>query len=221
MNMFRTSRRKSAFDFDLLLPETPVRRGFRNSHADNVVVDAEFVTVTETPKRDYGNDNRSKRYQQPVRKTSFISAMMDRFEDVLGRLSVDAYSAVVALTVIVVFCLSGGFAVVSGKQPPAVIKVDPLGITHVSITPQDAGGMEILLINGIVENIGNDRLDVPAIRADMFATNGQLVASMLIEPPVQEIGAGNSHGFSAKLRHPGGKTPRVKLSFVDTGVSGS
>jgi hypothetical protein len=146
---------------------------------------------------------------------------MGRLESALGRLSVDAYSAVVALVVIVVFCLSGGFAVISGKQVPAVVEVDPLGITHVSITPQDAGGMEILLIHGIVENIGTDKLDVPAIRADMFATNGQLVASMLIEPPVREIGSGHSHGFSAKLRHPGGKTPKVKLSFVDTGVSGS
>jgi hypothetical protein len=30
---------------------------------------------------------------------------------------------------------------------------------------------------------------------------------------------GFSHGFSAKLRHPGGKTPDIKLSFVEAGAS--
>jgi hypothetical protein len=30
---------------------------------------------------------------------------------------------------------------------------------------------------------------------------------------------GVSRGFSAKLRHPGGKTPDIKLSFAGAGVS--
>ncbi len=42
---------------------------------------------------------------------------------------------------------------------------------------------------------------------------------MLIEPPITEIGPGQSHGFSAKLRHPGGKTPEIKLSFIETDAS--
>ena len=79
--------------------------------------------------------------------------------------------------------------------------------------------MEVLLINGIVENNSNDPQALPAIRADLFASKGEKVASMLIEPPVQDIKAGLSHGFSARLRHPGGKTPEIKLSFAETGVS--
>ena len=79
----------------------------------------------------------------------------------------------------------------------------------------------VLSINGIVENHGGDVLAVPNIRADLMSENGQLVASIVINAPVAEILAGQSHGFTTKLRHPGGKTPRVKLSFMETGVSGS
>jgi len=42
---------------------------------------------------------------------------------------------------------------------------------------------------------------------------------MVIEPPVRQMQPGFSHGFSAKLRHPGGKTPEIKLSFVEAGAS--
>jgi hypothetical protein len=221
MNMFRSSRRQPAFDFDLLLPETPVRRASRPTPANNDVVDADFVTVTDTPKHDHGNDNRNRRYQQTVKSASALSTIIGRFETALGKLSVDAYSAVVALAVVIVFAFSGGFTFVSAKHVPAVSQMSPLDISHVTITPQDAGGMEVLLITGVVENNGSGTLALPAIRADMFAANGQLVASMLIDPPVRDIGSQHSHGFSAKLRHPGGKTPEVKLSFVETGVSGS
>jgi hypothetical protein len=79
--------------------------------------------------------------------------------------------------------------------------------------------MEVLLINGIVENNGHDVQAVPTIRADLFVAKGEKVASMLIEPPVAEIKPGLSHGFSAKLRHPGGKTPEIRLSFAQTDVS--
>jgi hypothetical protein len=81
--------------------------------------------------------------------------------------------------------------------------------------------MEVLSINGIVENHGGDVVAVPDIRADLLSENGQLVASVVIEAPVSEILGRQSHGFTTKLRHPGGKTPRVKLSFMETGVSGS
>ena len=61
--MFRSSNRQAAFDFDLLMPETPVRRTSR-ARTDNDILDAEFVTIKETPRRDYGNDNRRVVYQQ-------------------------------------------------------------------------------------------------------------------------------------------------------------
>ncbi|MGG2477170.1 hypothetical protein ACNVD4_17495, partial [Rhizobium sp. BR5] len=58
MAMFRSSRRQAAFDFDLLMPETPVRRSARADNPTADVVDAEFVTIKENRTRRPGNDNR-------------------------------------------------------------------------------------------------------------------------------------------------------------------
>lgn len=222
MGMFRSSRRHAALDLDLLMPETPLRQTWRTRNGDDIV-DAEFVTIKETPFRDYGNDNRHKAYQQneskPVSALSALRSFIDWVDRKLSGLSVDGYSAIVAAAVVGVFFLSGGFTVMMQEKSTTAAPISPLGISHITVTPQDAGGMEVLVINGIVENNGGEVETIPAIRADLFAAKGEKVASMLIEPPVTEIEPGLSHGFSAKLRHPGGKTPEIKLSFAQTGVS--
>lgn len=222
MAMFRSSRRQAAFDFDLLMPETPVRRTARTANPVHDVVDAEFVTIKENRARQPGNDNRGAARRQmakpPVTIGTLSLAFIGWLDRRLSRLSADAYSALVAGLAIFVFVCSGGLSVVVPEKQ-AVAAANPLAISHVTVTPQEAGGMDILLISGIVENNGGNLEEVPAIRADLFAAKGQLVASMVIEPPVREMQPGFSHGFSAKLRHPGGKTPEIKLSFVEAGAS--
>ncbi|MFK3690247.1 hypothetical protein ACI2J4_08165 [Agrobacterium tumefaciens] len=222
--MFRSSRRQAAFDFDLLMPETPTRRTARTTGPDRDVVDAEFVTIKENRARQPGNDNRGTTSQHkaktPVTVGAVGLALIGWLDRRLSRLSADAYSALVAGLAIFVFICSGGLSVVVPEKTAVAAPVNPLAISHVTITPQEAGGMDILLINGIVENNGGNLEEVPAIRADLFAAKGQLVASMVIEPPVKQMQPGLSHGFSAKLRHPGGKTPEIKLSFVEAGAPG-
>ncbi len=223
MGMFRSSRHQAAFDFDLLMPETPARSASRQTRAKPEVVDAEFVTIKDTRGRTHGNDNRGTKARQDVAgqvtAAAVIFAFVGWIDRKLSRLSVDAYSALVATLAILVFIGAGGLSMIAPEQSAVAAPVSPLAISHVSVTPQDAGGMEILLINGIVENNGRNLEAVPAIRADLFSAKGQLVASMVISPPVEAIQAANSHGFSAKLRHPGGKTPQIKLSFVGAGAS--
>lgn len=223
MAMFRSSRRHATPDLDLLMPDAPLRQTWR-TRTSNDILDAEFVTIKETPFRDYGNDNRHRAYQQakPPQSVSALSALrslVDWIDRKLSSLSVDGYSAIVAAAVVGVFFISGGFTMLMHQNSARAAPVDPLAITHISVTPQDAGGMDVLVINGIVENNGRTSQQVPTIRADLFASKGEKVASMLIEPPVTEMEAGVSHGFSAKLRHPGGKNPEIKLSFAKPGVS--
>ncbi|NTF34154.1 hypothetical protein [Rhizobium skierniewicense] len=220
--MFRSSRRQAAFDLDLLMPEPPPRQRARpRSNTD--ILDAEFVTIKETPARDYGNDNRRAASHGSVPPSfTALDALrftIERIDRKLSGLSVDGYSAIVAAAVVGVFFLSGGFAMILHKNEAVAAVVEPLDISHITITPQDAGGMEVLVINGIVENKSGTVQDIPAIRADLFVAKGEKVASMLIEPPVLEIKAGASQGFTAKLRHPGGKTPKITLSFAQTGAS--
>lgn len=222
MGMFRSSRRHATLDLDLLMPEAPLRKTARTRH-DADIIDAEFVTIKETPFRDYGNDNRRRVFQQPrpkrVSALGAIRSLIDRVDRKLSSLSVDGYSAIVAAAVVGVFFISGGFTMVLHQSAATAAPVDPLAITHISIAPQDAGGMGVLVINGVIENNSTEPQTVPAIRADLFASKGEKVASMLIEPPVLEMKAGRQYGFSARLRHPGGKTPDIKLSFAGAGVS--
>ncbi len=223
MAMFRSSRRQAAFDFDLLMPEAPARRAARAAGPGPDVVDAEFVTIKENRARQPGNDNRGavrrQKEKPPVTAGVLGLAFVGWVDRKLSRLSADAYSALVAGLAIFVFVCSGGLSVVVPEKSAVAAPVNPLAISHVTITPQEAGGMDVLLINGIVENNGTALEDVPALRADLFVAKGQLVASMVIEPPVKQMQPGFSHGFSAKLRHPGGKTPEIKLSFVEAGAS--
>ncbi|MDS7595227.1 DUF3426 domain-containing protein [Agrobacterium tumefaciens] len=221
--MFRSSRRQPAFDLDLLMPEAPAQSTSRAARAKPEVLDAEFVTIKDTYGRRHGNDNRGanahRKSAPEVTAAAVGFAFVGWIDRKLSRLSVDAYSALVAALAALVFICAGGLSVVGPENTAAAAPVSPLSISHVSVTPQDAGGMEILLINGIVENNGHNTEAVPAIRADLFSAKGEFVASMLISPPVEAIQPANSHGFAAKLRHPGGKTPQIKLSFVEAGAS--
>ena len=156
MAMFRSSRRQAAFDFDLLMPETPVRRTARAANPIHDVVDAEFVTIKENRSRQPGNDNRGAARRQvkktPVTLAILCLAFIGWVDRRLSRLSADAYSALVAGLAIFVFVCSGGLSVVVPEKTAAAAPVSPLAISHVTVTPQEAGGMDILLINGIVEN---------------------------------------------------------------------
>ena len=223
MAMFRPFRKQSAHDYDLLMPDAPAARPKTRAVTRQETIDADFVTVKETVFRDYGNDTRRTAYQQGKRRTvgalETFQAMIAWIDRKLSSLSVDGYSAVVAAAAVGMFFMSGGFSVLPTERQAVEAPPEPLAISHISITPQDAGGMEVLVINGIVDNRTDNIQEIPSIRADLFAAKGEKVASMLIEPPITEIGPGQSHGFLAKLRHPGGKTPEIKLSFIETDAS--
>ena len=133
------------------------------------------------------------------------------------RLSADFFAAIVAVLFVIVFGLSGGFSLLPGSAD-ASAGAPGLDLTHVNLTPQDADGMRVLLITGIVENKSVDRLDLPAIHAELVA-DGSIVASTAIKPPVSRIESGHSHGFSARIPHPGGKMPELKLSFASSDAS--
>jgi hypothetical protein len=204
---------------DILPPERTGTRRFRPLRPVEVV-DAQFVPVQErrreaqTPRGH--NDNRR---QQQVLRQNALSHLMGRLESGLRRLPPDLFSALVAAVVVMVFTLAGGFSFLF-QNAEAVESGRALDITHVSMVPQDADGMRVLLINGILVNRGSERRTMPAIRADLVS--GEVVlASTLISPPQGIIESRESRGFSARVPHPGGKLPDLRLSVAERGVSGS
>ncbi len=223
MNAFRSRREPAEPGIDLLPPARP-RRPQRPSmavHAD--VIDAHFVTVParEAPRRAEGtrgsNDNRrpfaAARPLPANRWGGLAGDPLRRTEGLLQGLSDRGFAAFVAVVFVVTFAIAGLIAGAPVEQANA----RPLDISHVSLTPRDDDGMRILQVNAIIENRSEARSPVPKLRADLIA-DGQIIASTYIAAPAAEIDAGHSRGITARLLHPGGKTPELRLSFEETGA---
>ncbi|MCO5733673.1 hypothetical protein [Rhizobium sp. SSA_523] len=146
-----------------------------------------------------------------------MGLLVGRLEAALMRMSADFFSALVAFVFVIVFGLCGGFSLISAASS-APVTGKGLDITHVTLTPQDANGLRVLVINGIVENRSQMRMPVMSIQAELL-TGGRTVARAVIAPPVAQLAADHSRGFSARLPHPGGSDPSLRLSFAETGAS--
>lgn len=231
MGAFRNRRQQTGLAYDLIPPEAqPPRRSLRRFERAEDVVDAEFVTVLPTRNNGYaarnGNDNQRGKHRRPsvaaLVSTALVSALVFLLragEGWLQRASGRSFAALIAALFVLVFGLVGGFAGLSAPPPVRTppIAAAPLQFINVSLTPRDANGMHILVLNGIIDNVSAEGRSVPQIRADLF-TDDQLVTSVIISPPIDRIGGGESRGFSARLPHAGEKMPEVRLSFVQAGA---
>lgn len=119
---------------------------------------------------------------------------------------------------VAVFALAGGLAGIAGASAPGPGVENPLDISHVTLTTEESGGMKVLVVRGIVENRSGGTVAVPDIRADLV-TGERMVASTIIAPPAIAMFSGHSRGFAARLPHPGGKDPQIKLSFTTAAVA--
>lgn len=207
---------------DILPPEPAAKHARRVQRAGGSVVDADFITVGSRScraPRFAGKSGTQAPRSAGTPSVSSPASSLQQVEQSLSRLPADMFSAVVALVFLIVFGLSGGFSFFIGQGGGAAPD-HPLDFTHVTLTPQDENGLRVLLINGIIENRGGANLPLPSIRAD-FVSDGSLLSTAMIEPPVVEIQARHSHGFTARIPHPGGKMPELKLSFAGKGASRS
>jgi len=213
---FRRQAAGQTYDF---LPPDPVIRQPRRMPRRDDVADAEFVVVGKA-RQQGGSGNARDTTHNPRRSVpprdqapmplSTVTAVVRNIEVWLQQASLQGFAALVASLFVLVFGLAGGFSFLSESGgPPAAT----LHFSHVTITPRDANGMRILLINGIIENDSGVTQQVKPIRADLV-TDDRLTASIVIEPPADAIYAGQSRGFSARVQHVGGKVPDLRLSFM-------
>lgn len=228
MSAFRFRKQSAYAGIDLLLPERRTRTMHRHPFVGpGDIVDAHFITVKDMPRRDFAgrrfNDNQP--FPGVFRATDgrthlarLFEAAIGNVEAILERLSDRSFAVLVAIVFSGVFAVVGVFSGSDASHMQSVQDAAALDITHVSLTPQDANGMRVLLINAIVENRSTGRIHVPTVRADLLS-NGEIVASTLIAAPVDVIDAGHSRGFSARLQHPGGKLPELRLSFAEADAS--
>ncbi|WP_208250549.1 hypothetical protein WGT02_20210 [Rhizobium sp. T1470] len=203
---FRRQAPGHAYDF---LPPEPTKREARRTRPADVA-DAEFVVLANGRTRGFVapsfNDNR-----QRASQSSSTSALIRMGEAWLQQASVKTFAALVLALSVLVFGLFGGFSGLS--QSEAGSTDSPLHFSHVTMTPRDANGMRVLLMNGIIDNQSGTTQVVRPIRADFFAGE-QLTASIVINPPADVIYGGQSRGFSTRVQYAGGKMPEVRLSFM-------
>lgn len=209
------SRRTPGQAYDFLPPE-PANRQYRSARPADIS-DAEFVTLGNVRTREFSartyNDNRKRMaaaHAAPPPMPAMAASVLQTMESWLQRASTRSFAALVLALVVLVFGLAGGFSGLSGARATSGA---PLHFTHVTVTPRDANGMRVLVINGIIENEGGTTQTVHPIRADLV-TDERLTASIVIDPPADVIYGGQSRGFSARVQHAGGKTPEVRLSFL-------
>ncbi|WP_163875799.1 hypothetical protein [Rhizobium laguerreae] len=203
-----------AYDF---LPPEPANRQYRSARPADIS-DAEFVTLGKVRPREFNartyNDNRKRmaatHAAPPPRMPAMAASVLQTVESWLQRASMRSFAALVLALVVLVFGLAGGFSGLSGEQASSGAS---LHFTHVTVTPRDANGMRVLVINGIIENESGTTQTVHPIRADLV-TDERLTASIVINPPADVIYGGQSRGFSARVQHAGGKVPEVRLSFL-------
>lgn len=223
MGAFRMRQEPQDQDLDVLPPTRRQRSAAQLSASfDHDVADAHFVVIDAVPRgaaRPLGNDNRpsspSRGSQRRVRFERLVVKLALAGEIQLERFSERAFAIMVALIFGLVFMLASGLAATQTSTPPS--GRFGLDITHASLTPQDRNGMRILLINGIVENHSDRPQAVPRIRADIL-NGGRLVASTFIDTDLPSLTKGHSRGFAARIQHPGGKSPELRLSFVEQDV---
>ncbi len=210
------SRRTPGQVYDFLPPEPAIRQYRTARPAD--ISDAEFVTLGKVRPREFNarthNDNRKRmaaaQAAQPPLMPAMAASVLQTLESWLQRASMRSFAALVLGLIVLVFGLAGGFSGLSGERATSGA---PLHFTHVTVTPRDANGMRVLVINGIIENDSGTTQTVQPIRADLV-TDERLTASIVINPPSDVIYSGQSRGFSARVQHAGGKMPQIRLSFL-------
>lgn len=226
-------RSRPANVYDLIPPErrrpqTAAERLVRPVDAE----DAEFVVIREVPgrgaarpvhpiyrqKRPHNDNGRgapplAAAWQAAPLFRAVAAGLFRGTERLLGRLSVDLFSALVAFAFIAVFVLCGGFSALSGNGRGRDAGA-PIAFTHVTVSPRTVNGMPMMVVSGIVENRGTAPLVSPRLRADV-RSGGYMLSSTLFNPRLGRIETGESRGFQIKLPHAGGKTPEVELSLAE------
>lgn len=196
--------------FDVLPPEPAMRRPTAGANRPMLVEDAVFeVIAAERPRREF-NDNptprRPVRQIEPVRLLAIAGVfVINRLEHMLSRLSPQAFVTLITSLFLVVFWLFGGFnALASG---PAAEPMKPFAVERVFVDEQDANGMKLLAIGGVLINRSGRTLDMPAL--SVTSESGELIGTIL--PTTGRIEAGASVNFAARLKLAGGKSGEISI----------
>ena len=224
MTAFRSKPRGTDRSVDLILPEPAPTRGAAVLRRRFDVVDAQFVVLplaSQTWDRRVRNDNR-RPVTQPVKELApwlrrSIGLGVGAFkltERFLQWLPARGFAAVIALTFLAVFSLSGGLSALRAAFAAPV--APSLAITEVTKRIEDQNGMKVLAVYGTVENGASESRVTPGISVDIIASGR--VTTQRVTTFDAPLPAGGQESFVLRVPYSGSKMPEVAVSFEAAGA---
>jgi hypothetical protein len=230
MTSFRSAQKKALNGFDLIPPDRQARPTTGVHAASRRVLevsDADYEIVTE-PRRATPviNDNR-----MPVKagRVELVPAYgagqsgvilarraVEGAEGGLRLLPLKGFMGLAAFLSVTIF-LAFHFYGPGGSAAQLGSGSGGLAITAVQQSPIDSNGLRIIVLTGSVENHSSRAMALPPVVAQLTSANG-VVSRSAISLGDAPLAAGQSTDFSLRIPYPGGKSPKVSVSFASKGV---
>ena len=223
MRSNRSARPETGTGYDVIPPdrvsgETFSRPSFGRRRE---IADAEFEVIAEArPASPPGfNDNNRVRLVPIARPVVALPQQTGRIvAGIEGGLRTIPAKGFAGLAVF--FCMIAFLAVYfywPANRPTVMASAGGLVITEVSQSPVDANGFRVVELSGVVQNRSGKPQSIPAVIAELSADNGA-VSKAAVSLGDQALGAGKSAHFFMRIPYPGGKQPKVRVSFAPRGV---
>lgn len=89
-----------------------------------------------------------------------------------------------------------------------------LDIRRVTSERANEGGVDVLVVRGVIANVSDVERQVPLVRVILFDASNKEVQSVTVTPPKPSLGPATEVGFRAPVRDPSPLARRVEVTFV-------
>ena len=196
--------------YDVLPPEPARRREPVRQARPMLVEDAIFEVVGPARPRREHNDNPVRPAPAGRIDAARLAAvagvyLVNRLERLLSALSPQAFTTLIASLFFLVFWLCGGFTALATQ--PAEKPSSPFAVEQVFTEEQDANGMRLLAVGGMLTNRSDVTMPTPAL--SVVGGDGAVIGMVTL--PAAELAAGRSVRFFGRFKHAGGKSGAISI----------
>ena len=101
-----------------------------------------------------------------------------------------------------------------GLAEPAVY---PLVLGNIAPSQVMDGTTPVIVVGGVISNITNEIQPVPRLRGSLLDARGREIFNWTFDPPVPQLGAGETHDFGTRVPNPPEAARGVAVTFLVNG----
>lgn len=210
MQASNRSRTRTIESYDFLPPEPAARRPVGGQPARPVLIEDAVFEVVGPSWTDYpltndnpAPDNHGERHDY-LRFVAFAGVnLINRAEALLARLSMRVFLALLGLSFLIAFWLFGGLSSLTAR--PQAAMQPGLTIQDIQTVEEDANGMKLLVVGGLLVNNSDRAIDVPDLTVE--AGSGQPIGK--IERRGGRMEPQATLRFMARFKLAGGKSGTI------------